>query len=67
VQSISLEGPGIFARAKGSIKAGMLDVKLELMPEETAVPGHLLTAVIGQYRVSRGYYVIPIKTALKGP
>jgi type II secretion system protein N len=66
VQSISLEGPGIFARAKGSIKAGMLDMKLELMPEESVVPENLLTAVIGQYKVSRGYYVIPLRTALKG-
>lgn len=66
VQSISLEGPGIFARAKGSIKAGMLDMKLELMPEESAVPDSVLTAVIGQYRVSRGYYVIPLRTALGG-
>lgn len=66
VESITLEGPGVFARAKGSIKGGRLDMKLELMPEETAVPDYLLTAVIGQYRVSRGYYVIPLRTTLRG-
>lgn len=66
VESVSLEGDGVYARARGKVVGGRVDMKLELMPEESAVPESTMMAIAGRYRVSPGYYVIPIQTTIKG-
>lgn len=67
VESLSIEGRGIYARAKGVIRGREVDMKLELMPEASVMPMDafvILTSLISSYRVSPGYYVIPIKTGI---
>lgn len=64
LESVSLEGLGFYARAKGEIRGGQPDINVELMPDEAYFPDLLLSSVIGQYRVSKGYYVIPVKGPL---
>jgi type II secretion system protein N len=64
IKSLALEGIGIYARITGSIKGREMEAKVELMPDEEAMPDVLLSAAMGRYRVSRGYYVIPIKRKL---
>lgn len=64
VDSFTLEGEGIFARAKGKVIGRAVDMELELMPEESVVPESVMMAMAGRYRVSKGYYVIPLRTRL---
>lgn len=63
IESFSLEGKGIYARAKGTVRGGKLDIKLELMPEEALLPekASIVLSLIQRYKVSPGYYVIPVK------
>lgn len=63
IDSISLEGEKGYARLKGSIKNGQIDMKLELMPLESTL-NTLESMLIGKYIVSPGYYVVPINGPL---
>jgi type II secretion system protein N len=59
VKSVTLEGKGLFARASGTINAGILDMTLELMPEpETDT---IISVIAGRYKVSDGLYRIPVR------
>jgi type II secretion system protein N len=63
LDSTSLEGEIGYARLKGSVKNGLMDLVLELMPS----PGRVKQAelmIIEKYMVSPGYYVIPLKGPL---
>lgn len=63
VKSLALEGKGLFARASGTIKGGMMDMTLELMPEpETDV---IISVVAGSYKVSEGLYRIPVRRKIE--
>lgn len=62
VKSVSLEGKGLYARASGTIRGGMLDMTLELMPEAEA--DLVMSVVAGRYRVSKGHYKIPVRWKL---
>ncbi|GAB4389209.1 MAG: hypothetical protein Kow0025_13150 [Thermodesulfovibrionales bacterium] len=64
VDSVALEGEGIYARARGKVVGRAVDMELELMPEESVVPESVMMAMAGRYRVSKGYYVIPLKANL---
>ncbi len=66
VNSLSLEGEGIYARVKGEIVEGKLDLVLELMPDRSFVSKKeaLIFAAIDRYRVSPGHYRIPIKSTM---
>ncbi len=64
VESLALEGKEIYARVTGSIKGRDADLKLELMPEGDGFPDPVYDALLRRYRVSRGLYVIPIKSRL---
>lgn len=66
IESVSLEGEGIYARLTGSIRGRNLDAKLELMPDGDSFPDPVLNALLASKRISRGHYVIPIRTEL-GP
>ncbi len=62
--SISLEGEKGYARLKGNITNNVMDLYLELMP----IAGTLNTMesmLIGKYIVSPGYYVVPIRGAVR--
>ncbi len=63
VLSFSLEGEGIYARIKGEIAGRTLNLNLELMPDRSFKEAVFLSA-LGTYRVSPGYYVIPIRKTL---
>ncbi len=60
VSSINLEGEKGYARLKGTITDGVMDMQLELMPDEDKL-NTMESMLIGKYVVSPGYYVIPIK------
>lgn len=63
ISSISIEGTKGYARLKGSIDKGVMDLDLELMPSSKEVtPVELM--LIEKYKVSPGYYLIPIKGPL---
>lgn len=64
VESLALEGKEIYARVTGTLKGGDADLKLELMPEGDGFPDPVYDALLRRYRVSRGLYVIPIKSRL---
>lgn len=59
VKSVTFEGKGLFARVSGTIKGGMMDMTLELMPEPEA--DTMISIIAGRYKVSDGLYRIPIK------
>jgi type II secretion system protein N len=63
IVSFSLEGEGIYARIKGNIVGKRLDVTLELMPERSFKEA-LIFSALENYRVSPGYFVIPITKTL---
>ncbi len=58
--SVSLEGDKGYARLKGRIKNGYMNMALEVMPEAGKLTS-LEKMIIGKYIVSPGYYVVPIK------
>lgn len=64
INSFALEGKGIYARLKGSVTGKTADLALEIMPDmsSAAMPG--ITTLLEIYRVSPGYYVIPLKGAI---
>ena len=63
LRSFALEGDGVYARLKGGIKGGSVNMELELMPEGEMDP--VVAAFIAKYKVSPGYYKIPVKRELK--
>jgi type II secretion system protein N len=62
--SVSLEGEKGYARLKGNITNGIMNLALELMPL-TGKLNTLESMLIGKYIVSPGYYIIPIKGPLQ--
>lgn len=62
IRSFSFEGENIYGRIKGTIKDAMADLTLELMPEAQAEAKFPALFLIERYKVSPGYYLIPIKT-----
>ncbi|MDP2167884.1 MAG: type II secretion system protein GspN [Thermodesulfovibrionales bacterium] len=60
VTSFSLKGEGIYARVKGDVKARVLDLTIEIMPDASFKEKPFLWAIM-QYQVSPGYYVIPVR------
>jgi type II secretion system protein N len=62
VSSFALEGEGIYARLKGKIEGGRLDMLLELMPERAL--DQTVEALIEPHKVTEGYYAIPVKRDL---
>ncbi|MBI5194953.1 MAG: type II secretion system protein GspN [Nitrospirae bacterium] len=64
IDSMTFEGEKGFARSKGSINNGIMDLELELMPDAGYFANEresLELALIRQYRISPGYYLIPVK------
>lgn len=62
ISSLSLEGKGIYARVKGEVVGGMMDLTIEIMPDASLIMGKIPSfSMIENYKVSPGYYLIPIK------
>jgi hypothetical protein len=61
---MTFEGEKGFARLKGNISNGVMDLELELMPDAGYFVNEresLELALIRQYQISPGYYLIPVK------
>ena len=63
IDSLSLEGEKGYARLKGHITNGLMDLLLELMPATDRLNA-AESMLIGKYIISPGYYVVPIKRAM---
>lgn len=63
IDSLSLEGEKGYARLKGHITNGLMDLFLELMPATDRLNA-MESMLIGKYIVSPGFYVVPIKGAM---
>jgi type II secretion system protein N len=63
VNSLALEGPGIYVRVKGEINKGSLDGRAEVMVDASFPQYPLLQPLLEKYMVSPGYYVIPFSHA----
>jgi type II secretion system protein N len=63
IKSFALSGEGIYVRIKGRIEKGLADLEVEVMPE-ASFPGNSLLMLIERYKISEGYYYIPIKRYL---
>jgi hypothetical protein len=63
VPSISLEGDKGYARIKGDITDGFMNLILELMPSTDELQP-IESMLISKYQISPGYYVIPIEGPL---
>ena len=59
VKSLVLEGRGIYARIKGDISRDSQNLKIEVMADSSQ-PGLSSLKIIEQFKVSPGYYVIPL-------
>ncbi|MCX7913028.1 MAG: type II secretion system protein GspN [Thermodesulfovibrionales bacterium] len=59
IKSLALQGEGIYARISGNIFGDVLDLKMELMPD-TSFKNQPILLLIEPFKVSPGYYVIPI-------
>ncbi|MFO7667576.1 MAG: type II secretion system protein GspN [Desulfobacterales bacterium] len=59
VKSLVLEGRGIYARVKGDISRDNQNLKIEVMADSSQ-PGLSSLKIIEQFKVSPGYYVIPL-------
>ncbi len=61
IESISFDGKNIYARIKGYIKDYIADTTLEIMPDRNFTENPFILAGLEQYKVSPGYYLIPLK------
>ena len=64
IKSFALEGDGIYARIKGNITEGRASLTAELMPERSFKEKNYIFSMLEQYKVSPGYYSIPITSNL---
>lgn len=65
ISSIALEGNDIYARLKGKIDNTFINLSMEIMPGRSFLDNQLFIGALQKYRVSPGYYVIPIKRAIR--
>ena len=63
ISSLSFDGDKGYARAKGDIEKGMVDMKFEFMPEFGKLE-EFEKMLIKKYESSPGYYVFPYKGRL---
>jgi type II secretion system protein N len=63
VNSLAMEGPGLYVSVKGEIREGRLDGRAEVMVDASFSQYPLLQPLLERYKVSPGYYVIPFSNA----
>ena len=66
VESLTLEGPELFARVSGTLNPRAVDMQIELMPKTDTFPDPTLAQLLAPYKVGRGHYVVPLKVPLGG-
>jgi type II secretion system protein N len=59
LNSLTMEGRGVYIRVKGIIREHVFDGTMEVMMDSSFDQFHLFQATLKQYHVSPGYYVIP--------
>jgi type II secretion system protein N len=59
VNSLTMEGKGIYVRIKGIIKESNFDGNIEIMMDSSFDLYPALKALLARYKVSEGFYVIP--------
>ena len=64
ITSFALEGDGMYARIKGNITTGRSSLTVELMPERSFREKSYIFSMLEPYKVSPGYYSIPITSNL---
>jgi len=64
IESVSLEGEDVFARLKGRIQNSLMDMTMEIMPGRTVIENAFFLAEFERYKVSPGYYAIPVRGTL---
>ena len=65
IDSLWMEGRGLNARLKGTLKGRQADLTLEIMKDSSFVDNGMLLQLIERYKVSPGYYVVPVKVEVK--
>lgn len=60
VKSLVLEGKGIYARVKGEIRRDNQNLKIEVMVDSSSQSDLSSLKIIEQFKVSPGYYVLPL-------
>lgn len=63
IVSFTMEGKGIYARIKGHINGGMLNLIIEIMPDASLEGQNMMFSMIRRYEVSPGHYSIPIRSS----
>jgi len=63
VNSLTLEGSGVYVRIKGEIREGSLDGRAEVMVDASFPQYPMLKSLLERYTVSPGYYIIPFSHA----
>ncbi len=64
ITSFALEGSGIYARLRGDITGGKMDLTMELMPEKSFKDSNFIFLALEKYKDSPGHYSIPITGGL---
>ncbi len=59
VNSLTMEGKGIYVRMKGIIKESNFDGNVEIMMDSSFDLYQLLQRLLERYKISAGYYVVP--------
>ncbi len=65
IDSLWMEGPGLNARLKGTVKGGQADLTLEIMKDSSFVDSGMLLQLVESFKVSPGYYVVPLKGLMR--
>jgi type II secretion system protein N len=64
IRSLALEGKGIYARLRGTVQKGALASVLEVSVDTSVRENLVVAAMIERYKVSPGYYEIPVSRKL---
>jgi hypothetical protein len=59
VNSLTMEGKGIYARIKGIIRESNFDGNIEIMMDSSFDLYPILKSLLARHKVSEGFYVIP--------
>ena len=65
IDSLWMEGHGLNARLKGIVKGRHADLTLEIMKDSSFVDSSMLLQLIERFKVSPGYYVVPVKGEMR--
>jgi type II secretion system protein N len=65
ISSIALEGKDIYARLKGKIDNTSINLSMEIMPGRSFLDNQPFISALEKYKISPGYYVIPIKRDIR--